>query len=166
MTENEQWYYTSVGQQVGPIDISALIDMIVRGGLDGSTMVWKAGMPSWAPITSVAELAGYVVRRAPQAPPSPVAPSRAYEPAPSRANETRRAVSLDNDHGKTLCRLSIVFGAIAFLFLPPFIGGAGLICGIVGVVKSKDKTLGTIGIIVSALGIVVGMIIGAMIAAM
>jgi hypothetical protein len=62
--------------------------------------------------------------------------------------------------GKTCGILSIIFGAVAFLFCPPLFGIAGIILGAVSISKSKDKKLGTIGLIVSILGLIIGMIIG------
>lgn len=58
--------------------------------------------------------------------------------------------------------IAIVLGGIAFLLLPPFLGGAGVILAIIG--KSKNEKLWSIGLIVSIVGGVVGMIFGAMMA--
>ena len=55
--------------------------------------------------------------------------------------------------------IAIVLGGIAFLLLPPFLGGAGVILAIIG--KSKNEKLWSIGLIVSIVGGVVGMILGA-----
>lgn len=58
--------------------------------------------------------------------------------------------------------IAIVLGGIAFLLLPPFLGGAGVILAIIG--KSKNEKLWSIGLTVSIVGGVVGMIFGAMMA--
>ena len=55
--------------------------------------------------------------------------------------------------------IAIVLGGIAFLLLPPFLGGAGVILAIIG--KSKNEKLWSIGLTVSIVGGVVGMILGA-----
>lgn len=47
-------YYLSVnGQQLGPFEVNQLIP----NGMTQNTMVWTNGMPSWAPASSVPELA-------------------------------------------------------------------------------------------------------------
>lgn len=61
---------------------------------------------------------------------------------------------------KRVCStLSVVFGCIAFM--SPFFGLAGLVLGIIGVVQDEQKGLGTIGIVLSVVGAIVGMAIGA-----
>ena len=70
-------------------------------------------------------------------------------------------ITAENPTGRTCSILSICFGAIAFLLFPIVFGPAGLVLGIIGVVNSKNKSSGTIGIIVSVIGTIVGMIIGA-----
>lgn len=57
----------------------------------------------------------------------------------------------------TLSIIGIVCGAVAFLFVPPLFGIAGIILGVVG--RSKGERLSTVAIVVSALGLVVGMIL-------
>ena len=52
-----------------------------------------------------------------------------------------------------------MLGGIAFLFFPPFLGGAGIILAVIG--KSKNEKMWAIGLTVSIVGTVVGMIIGA-----
>jgi len=69
--------------------------------------------------------------------------------------------SRESDAAKTCSVLSIVCGCVAFLLCPPLFGLAGLILGIIGVVLSRDKSLGIIGIVVSVIGTIVGMIVGA-----
>lgn len=67
-----------------------------------------------------------------------------------------------SSNAKVCSILSVVFGAVAFLFCPPFFGLAGLILGIIGTVNSPpdDRGLGTVGIILSIVGTVVGMALG------
>lgn len=66
------WYYSDQGQQKGPIDDSALNELVVAGVVQDNTLVWREGMASWqthaaargsasvpaVPITSASE-AGY-----------------------------------------------------------------------------------------------------------
>tara|TARA_X000001036_G_C20235355_1_gene625716 strand:- start:316 stop:552 length:237 start_codon:yes stop_codon:yes gene_type:complete len=54
---------------------------------------------------------------------------------------------------------AIVLGGLAFLFFPPFLGGAGVILAVIG--KSKNEKMWSIGLTVSIVGAIVGMIFGA-----
>ena len=56
----------------------------------------------------------------------------------------------------------IVFGILAFLVLPIVFGPLGLILGAVG--KSKGESKATTAMVVSGIGMVVGMAIGALVA--
>ena len=60
--------------------------------------------------------------------------------------------------------IAIVLGGLAFLFFPPFLGGAGVIVAVIG--KTKNEKLWSIGLTVSIVGGVVGMILGASMALM
>ena len=60
--------------------------------------------------------------------------------------------------------ISLVFGCIAFLCYPPLFGLVGVALGIVGTSLSRNKSLGIIATVVSALGTVCGMILGAVVA--
>ena len=63
--------------------------------------------------------------------------------------------------GNRLSTIGIVLGAIAFVFFPIVFGPAGLILG--AVAKSKGERLAVTAMVVSAAGLVVGMILGAII---
>lgn len=68
-------------------------------------------------------------------------------------------------HGKPAQGLAIaglVCGLVAFLFLPPVLGVLGIIFGAIS--WSKGNSLGRIATFVSIAGLILGMIIGAMIA--
>jgi predicted Zn finger-like uncharacterized protein len=77
-----------------------------------------------------------------------------------RPRRRRRRRDEQNSGGHVCSILSCVFGGIAFLVCPPIFGIAGLVLGIIGVCLSRDKTLGSIGIVVSALGMIFGMALG------
>jgi uncharacterized RDD family membrane protein YckC len=66
------WYYADAGRQVGPIEDSALDDLVRSGVVRDDTLVWREGMPNWQPHAAV---------RAPRpAPPMPaqLIPDTAY----------------------------------------------------------------------------------------
>jgi hypothetical protein len=54
--------------------------------------------------------------------------------------------------------VAIVLGAVAFLFFPILLGPAGMILGAVG--KSRNERLAIPAMIISACGLVVGMVLG------
>lgn len=78
-----------------------------------------------------------------------------YERRPGR----RRNEAL-SQAGQVCSILSIIFGAVAFLFCPLLFGLAGFVLGIVGTVLSENKAPGVIGIILSVVGTIGGVILG------
>lgn len=73
----------------------------------------------------------------------------------------REQMSKKNE-SNTFSIISIVLGGLAFILLPPFLGGAGAILAVIG--KTKNEKMWGIGLAVSIVGAVVGMIFGASIA--
>src|SRR6056300_739605 len=63
------------------------------------------------------------------------------------------------NESNTFSIIAIVLGGLAFLFFPPFLGGAGVILAVIG--KTKNEKMWGIGLAVSIVGAVVGMIFGA-----
>jgi uncharacterized RDD family membrane protein YckC len=47
------WYYADAGRQVGPVEESALDDLVRQGVVRDDTLVWKEGMAAWQPHASV-----------------------------------------------------------------------------------------------------------------
>ncbi|MBI1839595.1 MAG: DUF4339 domain-containing protein [Verrucomicrobia bacterium] len=43
------WYYAKDGQQAGPVDETELATLVAGGAIQGTTLVWKEGMPQWMP---------------------------------------------------------------------------------------------------------------------
>ena len=66
------------------------------------------------------------------------------------------------NESNTFSIISIVLGGLAFILFPPFLGGAGVVLAIIG--KTKNEKMWGIGLAVSIVGAVVGMIFGASIA--
>ncbi len=48
-----QYYVVIAGAQQGPFDLATLQTMIQQGTVNENTLVWKAGMPQWAPLSSL-----------------------------------------------------------------------------------------------------------------
>jgi hypothetical protein len=53
----ELWYYVVAGERRGPIDRAAFAQQVKGGAITAETLVWKQGMPAWAPMGKVPELA-------------------------------------------------------------------------------------------------------------
>jgi hypothetical protein len=49
-----QWYYSSNGQEkVGPLSDAEFQALVQTGAVTGQTVVWRQGMPAWAPYSQV-----------------------------------------------------------------------------------------------------------------
>jgi hypothetical protein len=66
--------------------------------------------------------------------------------------------STQSDTGNGFSIAGIILGAVAFLFVPILLGPAGLILGAVG--KSRSERLAIPALIVSACGLILGMLLG------
>lgn len=148
---NVSWFYEQDGRERGPVSEERMRELIRTGDLEPRDMVWAAGMRSWTP-------------------------ARDQFSFPSRRRDEDYDDGYDDDYddrdlrirrrpenSNSVCSLlSCIFGGIAFLLCPPIFGLAGLILGIIGVCQEKNKALATVGIVLSAVGMVFGMILGAM----
>jgi hypothetical protein len=84
------WFYALRNQQQGPVNMDVLKTLLQDRTIDGSTLVWKEGMPQWTPLaqTELARMlpaptamttAAPMVPTAPAYPQQPVAPG-SYQP--------------------------------------------------------------------------------------
>jgi len=55
-----QWYYTMAGSQCGPVDFSALQNLMMSGQIGAADLVWTDGMPQWLPPAQIPGLAPIV----------------------------------------------------------------------------------------------------------
>jgi hypothetical protein len=46
-----EWYYVANGQQTGPVTEAQLDELIRNGTVQASTLVWRAGLPEWQPLS-------------------------------------------------------------------------------------------------------------------
>lgn len=84
------WYYADAGRQVGPIDESALDDLVRAGVIRDDTLVWREGMPNWQPHAAV---------RAPRPPapmPAQLLPDTAYCSECGRPFPSSQLVAIGN----------------------------------------------------------------------
>jgi uncharacterized protein (TIGR00266 family) len=77
----QQWYMAIGGHQVGPVSQDDVVTNIRNGTVDGSTLVFTAGLSNWTPLKDVPALAPYLAGGTPggAAPPPLVPGRRAHE---------------------------------------------------------------------------------------
>jgi uncharacterized protein (TIGR00266 family) len=56
----QQWYMAIGGHQVGPVSQDDVVTNIRNGTVDGSTLVFTAGLSNWTPLKDVPALAPYL----------------------------------------------------------------------------------------------------------
>ena len=44
------WFYEFNGEQKGPVTENELDDLIARGTVLPTTLVWREGLPNWQPL--------------------------------------------------------------------------------------------------------------------
>ena len=54
-----EWYYAAKGSREGPASASEISSLVEQGDVDGSTLVWKKGMPKWLPLQE-SELSNHI----------------------------------------------------------------------------------------------------------
>lgn len=74
-----QWHYTVGAESQGPVEASELANLLVRGTINGDTLVWKDGMAEWQPLHQTELMAMFM--DSPE--PAVIEPEPAPEPASS-----------------------------------------------------------------------------------
>src|SRR5689334_5205156 len=54
MPDQAEWYYSTNHQQLGPVPVETLRQMLAGGQVRPSDLVWTEGMPQWTPAGAVA----------------------------------------------------------------------------------------------------------------
>ena len=83
----KDWYYALNDQQLGPVAISELRQLIRAGRIGRDDLIWHAGMDDWLPVAEVGEVARQpepTRRSAPTAPPVQAESTRTQVRSPSR----------------------------------------------------------------------------------
>jgi hypothetical protein len=60
------WFYSSNGNQSGPVTQQELASKVECGEVKGTDLIWKEGMADWLPLNQVPEFSGVVVSSVPQ----------------------------------------------------------------------------------------------------
>lgn len=73
----QQWYMAIGGHQVGPVTFDEIVSNLRNGSVDGETLVFTAGMPTWRKIGELPEFVPFMGSAATGGvPPPPVPPGR------------------------------------------------------------------------------------------
>src|ERR1035438_9404193 len=96
------WKYMQNGQQLGPVDTTALLVLLRSGTLTPETSVCKEGTANWAPIRTVPELSS----QAPGGAPPLSAPPTSSAATPLADGETPDPADVDKNK---------VFAVLAYL---------------------------------------------------
>jgi DNA-directed RNA polymerase subunit RPC12/RpoP len=131
------WYSSHQGEREGPYSEEDMRRRARKGDLRRKDPVWTAGMAGWQPAE---DYFSFPPVTPPSAPPARQLPTEEASPG-----------------GRVCGVLSIIFGGVAFLpFCPWLFGLAGLILGIISLCICSNKTLGAIGTPLSAVGMMAG----------
>lgn len=57
-----EWYVAIADEQVGPVSVAELEARWDRGDISAASLAWRAGLPDWSPISTVAELQALLSR--------------------------------------------------------------------------------------------------------
>lgn len=105
MPAGQQWYMALGGHQVGPVGEDEVAANIRSGSVDGSTLVFTAGMANWTPLKDVPALASYLnggkAAAASSTAPPPVPGRRAHEIDFRIMGEDLQFVEVDLDPGES-----------------------------------------------------------------
>jgi hypothetical protein len=158
----DEWYYTTQGQQCGPVSTAELKQLAVAQQLQPSDLVWREGLAKWVPASSAKGLfpEGHAVAPAPAAAPA-AAPAGPTPVAPlddldddlrpprrrdgddyDRPRRRRRDDDLEDDYDRPRRRRSR--GSSTGLIIGLVAGGVGLVV-VVGVVVLLIVLLGGAG---------------------
>lgn len=110
----QQWWMAIGGHQIGPVSEDEILTNLRNGTIDGSTLVFTAGMANWTPLREVPQLAAHLSGGA--RPPMPPAPPgrRAHEIDFQIHGTEMQFVEVELDPGE-----SAVAEAGAFMYMTP-----------------------------------------------
>src|SRR5688572_27925101 len=72
----EQWYMAIGGHQVGPVSQDDVVTSLRNGTIDGTTLVFTAGLSNWTALKDVPQLAAFLSGNRAPTPPPPLVPGR------------------------------------------------------------------------------------------
>lgn len=146
------WYYVKDGRQCGPVSDECLKQLAATSQLQPVDLVWKDGMAQWVPAHRVNGL--FKTPEIPLPPPLYVSGHPPYgSPCHSDAGQWRDREST------ALIAAGYICAGLSLLIFPPAFGLAGIVCGIVNLVRG-NIVHGIVQIVLSVILSFVGMCLG------
>ncbi|MCL2764495.1 MAG: DUF4339 domain-containing protein [Treponema sp.] len=82
-------YFVNINEQItGPYDTAGLRQLVERGQLTRTSLVWKEGMTGWAAAGTIAELAPLISATPPPLPTPPALPNQTAAPQTGQVTQT------------------------------------------------------------------------------
>jgi hypothetical protein len=125
------WYYTSKGQQAGPVSSQKLKELADFGYIQPNDLVWKDGMSDWSPASKVKGL--FRNTPAPEPPPPP-APPRQTIPVQVKMDVPVRLVAPKEGIPERIAKWATIGWSLLCL--------VGVVFGMFNVAASSDPTYG------------------------
>lgn len=162
------WKYMSNGQQLGPVDTSALLALLNNGTLTPDTSVCKEGTATWAPIKTVPRLSTSAGAGAPFASAPPVSGAA----APLADGDTPDSADVEKN------KVFAVLAYLGILFLVPLLAAkdspfaryhtnqgvvlflAAIVCAIAGTILSFIPFVGCLVMPTVMLAVLVFVVLG------
>ena len=72
----QQWYMAIGGHQVGPVSQADVVMSLTNGTISGDTLVFTAGMATWAPLKGVPAFTPFLTGADPAPAPPPIQGAR------------------------------------------------------------------------------------------
>jgi uncharacterized membrane protein len=144
------WHYAAGGVQHGPVDDAQFDRLVASGEITPDTLVWRTGMPAWAPLREARALqlpAAAVVQAAaaparPADPQPTIDPEAAYARIVAEGRRVRIADSLRRGWDLVFARPGESIGVSALVILTMF--GAGMVpcVGAIGQIVATGPLVG------------------------
>ena len=127
-----QWFYGENGQQAGPVADAEFSALIAAQRITPATMVWREGMPAWAPLSQVQASGGL------------------FPPA------TPMMAGMMNPTTSGMAIASLVFGIVGLVSCLVFLGIPAVICGHVAMSQIANSPVPMVGRGMALAGLVCG----------
>jgi len=112
----DEWYFTSNGQQMGPVSGATLRDLAVQGQLKPTDLVWRDGMSAWTPASATRGLFPSQpppLESIPEVQPASARVWRRYAPPPPESRPDRPVRRPIESQGMSTGVKLLIAGAVA-----------------------------------------------------
>ena len=137
------------GQQLGPYTLEEINRQLTAGIIMVSDLAWHEGLIGWVPLATVVGV-------------EPPVPAHGLHPPPPPIYTTGMPAALGGTSSPPSNGILIggyICAVVSLMFLPPVLGLAGIICGVVAITRqqvNKGVTLLIVSFVCAALGMMIG----------